>query len=113
MRIIETNKELSTKELYGMTMSPKIGKMKECVGQVLEIENWAKYADEDKNGVEKEILSIQTKDGDVVATNSPTFIADFTRMTSLFKQTGETLDSIEIIEGKSKAGRTFITCCLA
>lgn len=113
MRIVEASKELTTKELYNMTMSPKMGKMKDVVGQELEIEAWVKYEDADKNGEVKEILSIQTKDGDTVATNSPTFISDFSRMVSLFKQSGEELKAVEVMEGTSKAGRKFITCTLA
>ena len=51
-----------------------------------------------------------TKEGEVFATNSPTFIKDFRKLVDLFNSSNERVEKIEIISGLSKAGRTFITC---
>lgn len=110
MTIIKSNKELSVKERYMLTMSPKIGKMRDVVGQRVEVDTYAIYTDNDKDGNEQTILSIMTGDGDVFATNSPTFIRDFEQLVSMFEDCGESVEAIEVINGTSKAGREFITC---
>jgi hypothetical protein len=114
MEILTASAELSTEDKYYLTMSPDIQKMSDQQGQVLDIDKWLIYSDanEDKNAEAKEqqILSIMTKDGEVFATNSPTFIKDFQKLVDLFNSSNERVEKIEIISGLSKAGRTFITC---
>lgn len=110
MEVLETSRQLTTAELYKLTMSPELGKMSDHKGEVLELEAWALYKDANKDGEEVEVLSILTKDGDSLATNSPTFKNDFFSMKSLFDVNGETFERIKIISGTSKAGRTYITC---
>jgi hypothetical protein len=114
MEILTASAQLSTEDKYYLTMSPDIQKMSDQQGQILDIDKWLIYSDanEDKNAEAKEqhILSIMTKDGEVFATNSPTFIKDFQKLVDLFNSSNEKVEKIEIISGLSKAGRTFITC---
>jgi xanthine/uracil/vitamin C permease (AzgA family) len=109
MEIIKTNKELTAKELYFLTMSPKIQKMKDAVGTVVEIQNYALYKDTN-NDKEQTVLAISTPDNEVYATNSSTFIRTFFEMIDVFAAAGETVPAIEVATGTSKAGRTYITC---
>ena len=112
MNIIKTiPEELSKKALYDLTMSPKSRKMSECEGSVLEIKAACIYADTDRNGELRTVLSVLTPEGEIFATNSPTFREDFERMVDLFGPDGVT--AIEIISGTSKAGRKFFTCAYA
>lgn len=113
MNIKTASKELNAKERYFLTMAPNIGKMKNVIGQRLEVDAWCIYEDTNSDGKLQTILSIKTSDGDVYATNSDTFIREFARMQEVFREVGETVDAIEVIAGKSKAGRDFITCVFA
>ena len=111
MKIIKTYPEaLSNKQKYQLTMSPKTRKMKDAKGTVLEISAWCVYVDVDKEGEERQVLSILTPEGETYATNSPTFADDFGKMCEVF---GAELTAIEVISGMSKAGREFITCAYA
>lgn len=110
MKIINASKELSAAERYHLTMSPAIQKMKDVKGANVSISAWCIYEDNDKDGKTQTILSILTKDGEIFATNSPTFISDFFKMWGLFSECGETVNSINVISGFSKANREYITC---
>lgn len=110
MKIIEKSRELTIPELYQLTMSPEIGKISEIAGTVLEIDCFVLYEDAGSDGTINEILSIKTLDGEVRATNSPTFIREFMRMQDLFTSNGEKVEKVKVINGTSKAGRTFFTC---
>lgn len=113
MRVLKTiPEEMSNKQLYDLTMSPKIQKMKDAKGTVLELAAVCMYEDVDsKSGELRTVLSMQTVDGETFATNSPTFQQDFQRMLDMFGDDGVT--AIEVISGYSKAGREFITCAYA
>lgn len=111
MNIIASSKNLSVKDIYNLTMNPKTQKMKDCVDQRLEIGAWAVYEDvQKKTGEVQEILAIATPDGEVFATNSPTFKDDFLRMVELFESMGANVPAVVVTSGTSKAGREFITC---
>ena len=112
MNIIKTFPEqLSNRQLYDLTMSPKTQKMSSAKGSLIEIEAFCRYLDADKDGEAREVLSILTPDGEIFATNSATFMDDFDRMCDLFGPASVT--AIEVISGTSKAGREFITCAYA
>ena len=112
MRIINTYpEELSNKKVYDLTLSPKIQKMSENEGTILEVAAYCFYEDEDSDGKSRKLLSVLTPEGESFATNSSTFMEDFQRMIDVFGPAGVT--AIEIISGTSKAGRRFITCAYA
>ena len=111
MNILKTSKELSAREVYNLTMNPETRKMKDFVGSEIEIAAWAIYEDVDKKtGEVHNILSILTPDGEVIGTNSATFMDELERMTELFSQYGEEVHAVEVIGGKSKNDRDYITC---
>ena len=112
MKIIKTFPEtLNNKQKYALTMSPRTQKMKDAKGTVLEVAAWCVYTDVDKEGEERQVLSILTPEGETYATNSATFADDFGRMLEVFGPDG--LTAIEVISGTSKMGREFITCAYA
>lgn len=111
MKLINASKDLTAKQIYTLTMNPATVKMKDCVGQRIEIGYWAIYEDvSQKTGEVQEILAIATPEGECFATNSPTFTRDFTNMLSLFESMGENVPALVVISGKSKTDREFITC---
>ena len=113
MKIIKTiPAELSNKQLYALTMSPKTQKMSDAKGSKIEVAAVCIYEDVDKKSGElREVMTILSPEGEIFATNSSTFMDDFNRMCDLFGDDGVT--AIEVISGTSKAGREFITCAYA
>ena len=110
MNIIKTSKDLTPKEIYQLTMSPEVQKMSDAQSQIIEVESWAVYEDENSKGELQTILAIKTPENEIFATNSATFKEDFVKMNELFEGMGETVHAIKVTSGTSKAGRTFITC---
>ena len=102
----------SKKQRYDLTMNPKNQKMSLCEGQRLEIAGWCHYVDADaKSGEARELFSIQTPEGEVYATNSPTAWREFERMVDVFGPDG--VSAVEVTSGTSKNGRKFITLVYA
>lgn len=107
--ITKTSKELTKKEMYQLTMSPKIQKISDNKGVVIDVVAYCFYTDEKSDGKSVDILSIMGDDGTVYATNSPTFRDDFERICEIMD--GEDF-SVEVISGIAKSGREFVTCAL-
>ena len=108
--IINQSRELTNQEIYFLTMSPKSGSVKDHVGERIKVSAWVVFEDTDKkNGEVHEVLSILTPDNEVFSSVSPTFKGDFMDMAELFHNDF----SFEIVSGKSKAGREYVTCYLA
>lgn len=108
--IIEKSRELTNQELYLLTMSPKADSVKNHVGERIDVSAWLMFEDADKKtGEVHSVLSVLTPENEVFSTISPTFQSDFMDMAELFHNDF----AFEIISGKSKAGREFVTCALA
>ena len=108
--IISKSRELSKQELYLLTMSPKSDSVKNHVGERIDVEAWLLFEDADKkSGEVHSVLSVLTPENEVFSTISPTFQSDFMDMAELFHNDF----AFEVISGKSKAGRDFVTCALA
>lgn len=111
MKIINSSENLTAKDIYNLTKNPRSQKMRSVVDSRIEVDKWALYEDVDKKTEElHEVLAIATPEGEIFATNSPTFKDDFLDMMSLFAEMGETVHAITVITGTSKAGREFVTC---
>ena len=93
---------------YKMMRSPDVKKMFDAEDSILEVKAWLKYSDVDnKTGEVKEILTLETVDGEMFGTVSDTFKREFDDIVSFF---GDDVGSIKVISGTSKAGLKFITC---
>lgn len=110
MQVLKSSEGLSKKGIYDLTRSPKIKKLSDAVGSVLPVSAYAIYLDEKNDGDAVQILSIQTDDGSVYATNSATANTEFETILDIM---GQDPFSVEIIRGTSKAGREYITLALA
>lgn len=108
--ITKTSGELTKRETFLLCNNPATKKMSDAVGMQLPVAKWALFRDEQDDKEPIEVLAFKTADGDYFATNSPTFIKDFFKIVDIF---GDELPDIVIIDGESKAGRTFITCTIA
>lgn len=99
---------LDNRALYKLLKSPEVKKMSDADGSVLEVAAWIVYKDNDsRTGEQREILTISTVDGEMFSTVSATFMREFADIVKFF---GDDVGAIRVISGKSKAGRTFITC---
>lgn len=108
--IIEKSRELTNQELYLLTMNPKAESVKNHVGERFDVSAWLLFEDTDKKtGEVHSVLSVLTPENEVFSTISPTFQSDFMDMAELFHNDF----AFEVISGKSKAGREFVTCALA
>ena len=108
--IINKSRELSNQEMYLLTMSPKGDSVKNHVGERIDVSAWVIFEDVDKKtGDVHEVLSVLTPDNEVFSTISPTFQSNFLDMADIFHNDF----AFEVISGKSKAGREFVTCALA
>ena len=111
MTIVKASDNLTTKDIYLLTMNPNTQKMKDAKGERIELHSWALYEDVNrKTGEVQQILAVATSNGKTYATNSPTFIDDFMSMMELFTNAGETVPAITVSSGTSKAGREYISC---
>lgn len=110
MNITRCTIGMTSKDKYNMTLSPKIGKMSDHKGERINVHLYAFYEDTDKDGNTREILSIMDNDGNVYATNSATFKADFEKILDITDDDAFDDLTIEVISGTSKSGREFITC---
>lgn len=108
--IINKSRELTNQELYLLAMSPKTESMKKHVGERIDVSAWLLFEDVNKkSGEVHSVLSILTPENEVFSTISPTFQSDFMDMAELFHNDF----AFEVISGKSRAGREFVTCALA
>lgn len=101
---------LNIKDLYDLTQNPTTKRMQDCKGQQIEIAAFAKYEEENSDGEIVTILAIKTNDGDVVATNSATFIRAFEDIVDLCNDFEAYPKIVEVAGGTTKAGRPYITC---
>lgn len=111
MKIIrKSNENLTPAQIYNLCKNPEIKKMKDAVDSTIEIDSWLHYRDINSKEEEQEILSIATPDGEVFATNSPTFIREFNDMLDMMSDMDTEVHTIKVLTGKSKSDRDFITC---
>lgn len=101
------NKSSNVTKTLEYKLSHQTRKMSELVGAPLKVEAWINYTDTDfKTGELKEVVSI-CYDDTAYATISESFVREFKDIVNIFG--ADDLPELKIVEGKSKAGRTFIT----
>lgn len=106
MKVIAKSNNLKPHELYQMVNGNDIKRMRDVAGQTLQLAGWLIFEDEKPDGEVSTIVTIRTAEGEIYATNSPTFRRSFESMTAFF----DTVDAIRVVSLTSKKGRPFITC---
>lgn len=112
MTIIKTsNDNMTAKDLYALTMSPKIGKMSAVPDDaILWVQSYVLREDVNRDGEPVQILTIMDIDDVVYGTNSGTFIKDFLDVLTLCEKADAPLDAVQVLHSTSKNGRPFIRC---
>lgn len=106
MKVIAKSNNLKPQELYQMVNGNEIKRMRDVAGQTLELAGWLIFEDEKPGGEISTIVSVRTVEGEIYATNSPTFRRGFESMSVFF----DSVDAIKVVSATSKKGGTFITC---
>lgn len=109
MAILEKSGDFDSKTLFRM-MNGKCEKLRECVGDTVDIVGYAIIEQKNTDGEETEILYLAFNDGRIAATSSPTVRRTFEAMVTAFgAPTDETpLVNVVIVEAESKKGRNFL-----
>ena len=115
--IMEIIKATTTdrKTLYQLTRGADVRKVSEIVGQDLIVKNFVLYKDQKSNGDFMQVLAIEAEDGTMVATNSSTFINEFTGIAEICGPEPADMigEKVRVMAGTGKSGRRFMTCVWA
>ena len=114
MEIIKKTEGLSTADLYALTKGNDVRKMADAKGEVLDIVKFVLYKDEDVHGNPMTVLAVETFAGAKYATNSRTFVRNFSDILAIYEAGNEVLPSRFIVgSGISKSNREYLTCDIA
>ena len=101
--------DMNSKLQYDMIKAPDIGKMSELVGQTIGLTSYVLHEEMDQEGEVMQILNIRDEDGKVYATNSHVFIREFCQVCEIVNDDMSQINHIQIIGGKTKSGRQYLT----
>ena len=101
--------DMDARTLVKLMKSPEVKKMSDAEDSVLEVKAWLLFKSEDNSGDKREVLVIETVDGEMFATISEIFKKEFA---GLIEYLGDDIGEIKVVSGKSRAGRKFITCSI-
>jgi hypothetical protein len=114
MEIIKKTDGLTSADLYALTKGNDVRKMADAKGEVLDIVKYVLYKDEDTQGNPMTVLAVETVDGAKYATNSKTFVRNFSDILAIFAEGNDTPPTRYIVgSGKSKSNREYLTCDIA
>ena len=114
MEIIRKTEGLKSADLYALTKGNDVRRMADAKGEVLDITKFVLYKDADVKGNEMVVLAVETVDGAKYATNSKTFVRNFTDILAIYGEGDEELPTRFIVgSGMSKGNREYLTCDIA
>lgn len=108
--IAQYPENMSAKDKYDLLRSPKTQRMQDMKGQRLEVSSYMIREETNDSGEVSTIVSVKTKDGDLVATNSKTFLREFEAIIQCVDGSEFALD---VLDGVSHNGRHYVTCAWA
>lgn len=111
MNIIKKTPSLTASDIYALTKGNDVKKMRDALGEDLEISKFVLYNDTDIKGNDMQVLAVETVQGVRYATNSRTFCRNFADIVEIHESSGENIPSVfHVGSAKSKNGREYITC---
>ena len=114
MKIIRKTEGLTSADMYALTKGNDVQKMSDAKGEVLDIAKYVLYEDEDQKGELMNVLAVETKAGVRYATNSKTFVRNFSDIMAIYEAGNEVPPTqFKVGCGKSKGSREYITCDIA
>ena len=111
MEIIKKTNNITAADLFSMTKGPEVRKMQDAKGETLDLLSYVIYKDDKNEGDPVTVLSIKTVEGAMYATNSKTFIRNFSDILAMYEECGEELPTrYKVGSARSNAGREYLTC---
>ena len=112
MEIIKKTNNMTAADMYAMTKGPEVRKMADAKGETLDLLAYVLDTDDKGDGSEPvTVLSVKTVEGALYATNSKTFIRNFSDILAMFEDCGEAAPTrFRIGSARSNAGREYLTC---
>lgn len=106
-----SNPDMNARDIFKMTQGGA-DKLSNHIGEVITITDAIVYEDVNTRGEDVTILVIKTADGDILASSSGTVRRKFSAMCASFADCFP-IEDVKIINGTSKAGRTYCDIELA
>lgn len=115
MEIVKANlpENADMETLYNMFESEDRTPMKDAACTVIPVKYFAIYTDENAKGENVKLLAIMADGGEVVVTNSASAIRAMERLVTLCEMANQNVTAVEVVKGKSRNNREFITLKLA
>lgn len=114
MEIIKKSQGMTSGDLYGLTKGNDVRGMADAKGEVLDILHYVLYKDENQEGEPMTVLAVKTVDGAKYATNSKTFVRNFSDILAIYEEGGETPPTrYKVGSGRSRSNREYLTCDIA
>lgn len=118
MKILETSREFTAKEIYNMTQDKAVISVKNVpTNTILHVNGYVVFEDTNNDGDVSEILSIigERDNGEVEvwACQSATFKRSFMDIVEIIKQSDMNLEDvidIQKLDGETKSGRSYVDC---
>ncbi len=114
MEIIKKTDGLTSADLYALTKGNDVRRMVDAKGEVIDVQKFVLYEDEDVHGNPMTVLAVETVDGAKYATNSKTFTRNFSDILAIYDAGNEEMPTRFIVgSGRSKGNREYLTCDIA
>ena len=115
MEIIKKTAGITAADMFAMTKGPDVRKMADAKGEKLDLAAWILYKDSSSNSDEPiTVLAVKTVEGAMYATNSKTFIRNFSDILAMYEDCGEEVPTtFKVGSARSNAGREYLTCTVA
>lgn len=118
MKILQTSRDFSAKEIYHMTQDKAVISVKNVPSNsILHVIGYVTFEDTNSKGETSEILSMlgANDDGELVAwaCQSATFKRSFMDIVEIMEQSGMKVEDgvdIQKLDGESKSGRPYVDC---
>lgn len=108
MKIIAKSRGLSKMELYKLMSPSEYTNMRDKVGEKLQIEKFAIHQEPDDYNGNKKVLSIETKDGEIVVSASRSLVSEFEKLVAIFGASA--INEIEVLESETGGGFDVLSC---
>lgn len=114
MEITYKTEKLTAADIFALTKGSDVKKMRDAEGETLEIAKYVIYNDTGVHGEIMTVLAVETASGVRYATNSKTFVRNFTDILEIHKAAGEPMPNKFVVgSGTSNHGRKYLTCAVA
>lgn len=118
MKILQTSRDFSAKEIYKMTQDKAVISVKNVpTNSILHVNGYVFFEEENKDGNTTEILSLiganDNGEVEVWACQSATFKCSFMDIVDIIKQSGMNIEDgvdIQKLDGETKSGRAYVDC---